>query len=148
MNYRTYFAFCLFMPVMGGVLAHVVPLSESFEFNYFSFGSFIFIARYSLFVGGIPYAFSAVAAFVWSNFRSYEQVRRRAWLLPLLFLPVLGVYIALEFTWNDPEMFLPFFSLAAIYGIFLGYFYVGLAYLGWWGLEKYRERRAEPVEQH
>jgi len=142
-NFRIYFLFSLFLPLIFGCASFLLPVVQPSNTGFGTFTWIVIVTRYSLYLGGIPYAIFASLVFFWSQNRTLGQLKRWVWLFPLFFMPFLAAALVVLYYPDILDALKAFMQGFAIYGLLYGYFYVVIAYLGWWVLEKWRSRHAE-----
>ena len=116
---KAYFLLSLFLPI-------ITPLAIlPFAFNNFITELFTF----SLWFGGVPYLILSIGVIIWAKNKNENQLRKLTYVLPILFVMVMGIVYLLIMLYvlgadfNIKE-FLHFFVGLAVYGFALGYFYV------------------------
>lgn len=96
----------------------------------------------SLVLGGVPYVAFALIILIWSRGKSGRELRRLSWWSPVLFLPLLLIWIAWQMMFTGQSSVAADWDIGVLYGslgLVVGYFYVlsvaGLAWaatrLGW-----------------
>ena len=116
---KIYFLVSLILPI-------IVPLAIlPFAFN----NAITALFTFSLWFGGVPYLILSIGVIIWAKNKNETQLRKLSYVLPILFVLVMGmVYLlfilyAQGLNFNSKE-FVQIFAVFAGYGIAIGYFYV------------------------
>lgn len=137
MRSERYWQLCLLMPLLVPTCAAAVVFSWPDSSSVFVQGICLYLFE-SLVFGGIPYVLTAAVAFVLLRGRPVRSYMKASLAAPIIFALVVEAPVVVFVVASDGigshsvGETSPFLFNALL----LGYFYVGVAHLGYWLLER------------